>query len=422
MAQTMMTDAEAVLGGLRIVDGDAHFTEPPDLWTSRAPAQRKDQVPVQRTVDGITAWYLGDHVFASIGGNTLQVGNHKVLGTQTVQPWDEVDKSTWDVAARLALLDQMGVYAQILYPNAVGFASNSMLAIEDIALRNVVQESYNDFLVDVQHQSGNRLFPQAVLPVWDMDLTVREMTRLRDQGITGFTISDKPHLIGLPDLDAPYFAPMWSLANDMGAVINFHIGSGGLRQVQSEDPAIAEGIRRGSAVAGPNPDLYWDSFGPQRRLAILATQFYMSNVRIIINLCMSNMFDRYPSIKIASAESGVGWVPFVLEAIEYQLDEMVTDPTEVKLTQRRPTEYFHDHIYVTFWFEKIGPTKLIEDVGVNNVMVETDIPHPTCIYPGTKERIASVMAELDPHTRRRILQDNAIEAYQLPISVGDEPR
>ena len=318
------------------------------------------------------------------------------------------------MAARLELLDEMGVHAQILYPNAVGSASNSMFGIEDLRLRNAVQSIYNDFLVDVQHDSGNRLFPQAVLPVWDMDLTLKEMARLRDQGITGFTITDKPQVVGMPDLDAPYFAPMWALADEMGTVINFHIGSGGLRQMGSEDPEVTEQIRRGSAVAGPNPDLYWESFGPQRRLAILATQFYMSNARIIINLCMSNLFDRYPNVKIASAESGIGWIPFVMEAIEYQLDEMVTDPAEVTLQERRPKDYFRDHIFVTFWFERIGPTKLLEDIGVNNVMVETDIPHPTCIYPSAKERIAEVMAQLDPVARRRVLQDNAIELYGLP--------
>ncbi|SRR5579875_464107 len=408
-------DVEKVVGDLRIIDADAHFTEPPDLWTSRAPANLRSQVPVLRTIDGVTAWYLGDYVFASVGGNTIQEGHRKVLGTQTLQPFEEIDRASWDVSARLQLLDEMGVYAQILYPNAVGFASNSMFGIEDLKLRNAVQTMYNDFLVELQHESNNRLFPQAVLPVWDMDLTLKEMTRLREQGITGFTISDKPHMVGLPDLDAPYFAPMWSLANDMGAVINFHIGSGGHRQMGAEDPEISEQIRRGSAVAGPNPDLYWESFGPQRRLAILATQFYMSNVRIITNLCMSDMFDRYPNVKIASAESGLGWIPFVLEAMEYQLDEMVTDPSEVKLQKRRPSEYFRDHIYVTFWFERVGPTKLLEDIGVRNVLVETDIPHPTCIYPGAKERIASVMAQLDPVTRRRILQDNAVELYGLPI-------
>ena len=141
----------------------------------------------------------------------------------------------------------------------------------------------------------------------------------------------------------------------------------------------------------------------------------MSNARVIVNFCMGNMFDRYPNVKIDSAESGIGWIPFVLEAIEYQLDEMVTDPAEVNLQARRPKEYFRDHVFVTFWFERVGPTKLLDDIGVNNVLVETDIPHPTCIYPGARERIAEVMAQLDPHTRRRVLQDNAAELYGLPM-------
>jgi predicted TIM-barrel fold metal-dependent hydrolase len=289
-----------------------------------------------------------------------------------------------------------------------------MFAIGDIKRRALIQGIYNDFLVDVQHESGNRLLPQAVLPVWDMDLTIKEMTRLRDKGVTGFTISDKPHTVGLPDLDSSYFAPMWALGNEMGAVFNFHIGSGfGPRG--DGDPVMAEIIRTGNPVMVANPDLYFESFGPQRRLAILATQFYMSNARIIINLCMGNMFDRYPNLKISSAESGIGWVPFILEAMEYQLDEMVTDPAEVGLQQRRPTEYFRDHIYVSFWFEKVGPRKLIEDIGVNNVLVETDVPHPTCIYPGARERLAKSMAGLDAHTRRRILQDNAAELYGISV-------
>ncbi len=412
---TQPASADEVLAGLHIIDCDAHFTEPPDLWTSRAPASARHLLPQMRTERGISAWYLGDEVWASVGGNTIQTGVQKVLGSQTVQPFDEIDPSSYEVKARLALMDEMGVYAQILYPNAVGFASNSMFGIEDLNLRNEIQRIYNDFLVDIQHESGDRLLPQAVLPIWDMDLTLKEMSRLASAGIRGFTITDKPQAVDMPDLDAPYFAPMWSLANEVGSVINFHIGSGGVRRVQDADPAVQEARRQGSAVAGPNPDIYWESFGPQRRLAILATQFYMSNVRVIVNFCMSGMFDRYPNVKISSAESGIGWIPFVLEAMEYQLDEMVTKPEEKAVQERRPSEYFRDHFYVSFWFEKVGPTKTLEDVGIHNVFVETDIPHPTCIYPQAKERIAEVMAQLDPYARRRVLQDNAVEAYQLVL-------
>jgi predicted TIM-barrel fold metal-dependent hydrolase len=334
-----------------------------------------------------------------------------------VQPFDIVDEACYRVGPRLAVMDSMGVESQILFPNAMGFASNTMFAIRDLEQRSLVQQIYNDFLVDVQHESGNRLFPQAVLPVWDMDLTLKEMARLREVGITGFTLSDKPHTVGLAGLDSEYFAPMWALANEMGAVFNFHIGSGfGL--TGSDDPVIQEIVRTGNPVGMPNPDIYWDTLGPQRRLAVLATQFYMSNARIIVNLCMSNIFDRYPNVKINSAESGIGWVPFILEAMEYQLDEMVTDPAEVTFAQKRPTEYFRDHIYVTYWFEKVAPQRLIDVIGVNNVVVETDIPHPTCMVDNARDRLVASVAGLDPGVQRRVLRDNAIELFGLPAPRG----
>ena len=413
----MTTD---VFDGIQVIDCDAHLTEPADLWTSRAATSMKDRVPVQRTVDGVTAWYLDGQLWSSIGGNTITTGRQKLLGTHVVQPFDAVDPSSWDVKERLGLMDDMGIQAQILYPNGIGFASNHVFAIEDHAQRTAVLQSYNDFLIETQHASGDRLFPQALLPIWDMDLTITEMTRLLDQGMRGFTLSDKPEMIGLPELHEAYFAPMWDLFNESGAVANFHIGAG----ARKEEIEALRAARNAPKVEGPTgnsrpiPPVVspsWNGFGPQRTLAVIATQMYMSNVRIVINLCMSDLFDRYPNVKIVSAESGIGWVPFILEALEYQLDEMVTEPSEVGLQQRRPTEYFRDHLYVMFWFERCG-TKLIEDIGVNNVLVETDVPHPTCLYPGAREHFSSVMGDLDPQVRRRVLQDNAAELYRIPVA------
>jgi predicted TIM-barrel fold metal-dependent hydrolase len=139
-------------------------------------------------------------------------------------------------------------------------------------------------------------------------------------------------------------------------------------------------------------------------------------MRIIANLCMSNMFDRYPNLKIVSAESGIGWVPFFLESLEYQVDEMVAGRDEgPDSPKRRPTDYFRGHLYVTFWFEESGPAKLLKDIGVQNVLVETDIPHPTCLYPGTQEHFAKVLSGVDDYTKRRVLQDNAAELYHIDL-------
>src|SRR3954452_19003964 len=110
-----------VLKDVKIIDCDAHFTEPAELWTSRAPEHLVNRMPVLRTVDGITAWYIEGELWASIGGNTIQVDEHgharKVQGTHVVQPYELIDKSAFAVKERLALLDEEGIWAQIIYPN-----------------------------------------------------------------------------------------------------------------------------------------------------------------------------------------------------------------------------------------------------------------------------------------------------------------
>jgi predicted TIM-barrel fold metal-dependent hydrolase len=404
---------------LCVIDCDAHITEPGDLWSSRVPAPLQDQMPQQRETNGRTGWFLNGEMWASTGGNTLGRYHGKVKGALALQPFGEIDPAAYAVPDRLRLLDELGIYAQIIYPNGIGFSSNHVFAIKDEQQRRTVLQVYNDFLVDLQAESGGRLLPQALLPIWDMNFAIREMTRLLDQGIRGFTLSDKPELLGLPELPQPYFAPLWELFNESGAAANFHIGAGAraedmeaMRSSRYEDDPHRGGPRQDPPAV---VDSYWRSFGPQRRLAVHATQMQLSNMRIITNLCASNLFDRYPKLKIVSAESGIGWIPYLLESLEFQLDEMVTEPREEEIQQRRPTEYFRDHMYVMFWFEQYAPANMLEAIGVNNVLIETDIPHPTCLYPGTREHIEKVLAGVPPPIQQRILQDNAAELYRIEL-------
>jgi predicted TIM-barrel fold metal-dependent hydrolase len=183
------------------------------------------------------------------------------------------------------------------------------------------------------------------------------------------------------------------MINDYQIPVNFHIGAG-LKTFVLDDFA-------------------WGSFGPQRKLASIATLMYMSNAYMVNCFMLSGLFDRYPKLKIVSVESGCGWIPFVMEASEYQWDEMA--PDEAKELKRRPTEYFKDHIYATFWFEDFGVKHFIESIGPNNLLFETDFPHPTCLYPESQAHLAQVLARLDPAVRRRVVQDNAAELYKIPL-------
>lgn len=227
-------------------------------------------------------------------------------------------------------------------------------------------------------------------------------------------MSDRPELLGLPELHEDYFTPMWDTFNESGAVANFHISAGKRRdEMEAGRAGLTPKASAGQPLTVANPS--WSSFSPMRSLAVRAAQGFMSNVRIIANLCMSDMFDRFPNLKVVSAESGIGWIPFLLECLEYQLDEMVVDPQDRAVQQRRPTEYFRDHMYVMFWFERHAPATAIETIGVNNVLIETDVPHPTCFYPGAREHFADVLSGVDAATRRRVVQDNGAELYRVAL-------
>ena len=388
-----------VLKGVRVIDTDTHYQETPDLWTSRAPGPFRDRVPHQRMVDGKSIWFVeGDVFFGEMGPVVIDKNEDKARGYTYMPNMDEVTKAAYDPTARLELMDRLGIYAQILYPNAAGLSSvRFMVRVKDQELRTLCIQLYNDAVAEVQAQSDGRLFPMAMLPVWDREATLREVRRAKeDLHLRGVLMSDYPDGMGLPDYGDSYWDPFWELCNDLDLPMNFHIGG------------------RGSKIdAEWGKTLPWASFGPQRSGVVQNTAFMMSNATTIANFVLSGLFDRYPNLKLVSVESGVGWIPYLMEGLEYQLDEFAGD--ECKDLQRRPREYFRDHIYSCFWFEDYGPRAVIETIGVNNVLFETDFPHPTCLYPRAAEHIADVLSGLSEHARQRVLQDNAAELYNIPL-------
>jgi uncharacterized protein len=134
---------------------------------------------------------------------------------------------------------------------------------------------------------------------------------------------------------------------------------------------------------------------------------------VVSNLILSGMFDRHPDLKMVSVESGVGWIPFILEALDYEMFENA--PTELAQLKKKPSEYFKSNLYATFWFENARNKlpDLIEAVGEDNILFETDFPHPTCLYPSPLKTVEDKMATLSPEARGKILGENARKLYRL---------
>ena len=377
------------LKGIKIVDCDTHFTEPPDIFTSRAPARLKDKVPYQRIVDGVTRWAVGDMDFGIVGGNVIRKDKNKLLGRLSFPTLEEGTPAAWQVKPRLQAMDELGIYAQICYQNSGVTQAGSLMKLGD-EVGVTVLKLYNDAAAERQVESGQRLFTLGHLPLWSKKELEAEARRCLDIGIKGFVLPDTPEVLGIPCYDDPYWTPFLEMCNDAGAPLNFHL----------------------NAAINPNA-LVWKSFSFEKALAVASNMFYIGNLATMGNWMVSGLLDRHPKLKIGLIESGMGWVPFGIEAMEHQFDEMLADRAQAP--ERRPWDYFRDHFWVTYWFEKIGPKMLLETLGTDKVLFETDFPHPTALYPNVQEHLVETLGGYSRDVRKQVLESNAVKLYNLPF-------
>jgi predicted TIM-barrel fold metal-dependent hydrolase len=384
-------------GGLLIVDADTHLCEPWDLWTSRAPAKYRDRVPQVKDVDGEASWVFDGTVVSSaraaavIDRDMVKHSDTEFLFNKTV---DEVAAAASEVPARLELMDQQGIWAHIVYPNAIGFGGQQLGRIGDPEVRRLTASLYNDACAEIQESSRQRLFPIAIVPWWDLDFAVEEIARIKSLGLVGLNMVADPDLYGLPDLSEAYWQPLFDAIEDSGLPLNFHIGASPTQMNYY-------------GTAG------WPSFSNNLKHAIGGAMLYLGNARVIANFIYGGILERHPTLKFVSVESGVGWLPSFLQALDYQLLESAPEHQDV--LSLKPSEYFRRQCAACFWFERELLVPAVEYLGVDNCLFETDFPHPTCLYPDPAARAYDLVDEVGTELASKLLGGNAARIYNLPL-------
>ena len=383
---------------LRVVDADSHMTEAHDLWLKRAPKGYEDRLPRVEEVDGRPMWILDGEPFSFAGGGSVidrDGGKHPHAESQAVWGIEQVHQAAYDPELRLQVLDEFGISAQVVYPNTIGLGGQRVAAsVADPALRRLCVEIYNDAMAEMQEWSGNRLLPMPILPSWSVDDSVREAERCATLGFRGVNMTSDPQDAGSPDLVNRAWDPLWEVCADLSLPVHFHIGA---------------------SLTSLN--FYGQYFMPSQhevvKPAIGGAMLFINNARVLINTIFAGIFDRYPKLKMVSVESGIGWIPFMLETMDYEIWENA--PVQAAELARMPSEYFQHHWYGTFWFEKAqGDLQhLVDAVGEDNVLFETDFPHPTCLFPDPLGTVEEKMSTLRPETRRKVMGENAAVLYRL---------
>jgi uncharacterized protein len=381
---------------LRVVDADTHLTEPHDLWTARAPRTFAARVPHVEIIDGVETWTVDGVVLSRASASSVvRRDGERCRGSEFIRwVFDDAHPAAYDVPTRLEVMDELGIWAQVVYPNVAGFGGQRFADVRDDALRLLCVTIYNDAMAEMQERSGGRLFPMGLLPWWDIDASVGEAVRIAQLGLRGVNTTSDPQLHGLPDLAERAWDPLWEVCSDLALPVHFHIGAS----------------ETSFSWFGTSP---WPSYHGDQKLAIGSAMMYLTNARVLANIIYSGILERFPALKVVSVESGIGWIPFVLEALDHQIDE--TAPGTMDYLSMRPSDYFRRQMYACYWFEQTDVAHTLEQLGVDNVMFETDFPHPTCLYPDSLAHAAKGLADVAPDVARKVLQDNAANLYRIPL-------
>ena len=391
-----------------IVDCDSHVTEPPDLWTARVSSKWGDLVPHVRWAEP-TGRERGASVFMSEREQAWFVGDRKIAAAclSACAGWpepfpahprtfEEALPAAYDASERLRYMDDAGIRAQVIFPNVGGLGSQGFLQLEEPELMLECARAYNDFLIDWIAPDPRRFVPVAATPFWDVEAAAREAERAATIGHKGIVFTGAPQDFGQPYLSDRYWDPLWHAAQDAGLVVCFHAGGGDLTQAITPEVVKA--------------------FGLKRLLAREATQILLTNADQVTDLLLSGILPRFPDLRFFSVESGIGWIPFVLESVDwhFEIGDVRSEHPEFELL---PSEYFHRQVYASYWFERSAPRSLLEDIGVDNILFETDFPHPTCLYgPEAIQRaIDDGLGGVPEAARRKILFENAAKLFGVEL-------
>jgi predicted TIM-barrel fold metal-dependent hydrolase len=232
------------------------------------------------------------------------------------------------------------------------------------------------------------------------------MHRCVAQGHRGVLFANAPEKAGMPRMRDHHWDPIYSTAQDMGIAINFHVGFGVTPAPQERRPGRPTMFDVESERADRRADFVKST-----------TLGLMSNSTAIVDLCLSGLLERFPRLNFVSVESGFGYVPYLLETMDWQW--LNTGASRSYPERMMPSEYFRRQVYATFWFEHESLCKLVTDLQ-DNVMFESDFPHPTCLAPGPasytdspKNVIESNLSSLPEDVLRKLLYTNAARVYGL---------
>jgi predicted TIM-barrel fold metal-dependent hydrolase len=390
----------------QIISVDDHLVEPADLWTSRLPAKLRDKGPhiVMAPIDStpvvsgamyieapseegrVVPWWRYEEHWYSIKRAIAAAGYSADEVTMDAVTYDDMRPGCWQPSERLKDMTANHIEASFCFPNYPRFAGQIFLRAKDKEVALLCVKAYNDFMVDEWCAgSGGRLLPMCIVPLWDVQLATAEVRRNAARGVKAVAFSECPAWLDLPSIHSGYWDPFFAACAETGTVVSMHIGSGTRTTQTSSDAPTAVG----------------------------ATSIFMNSAASMIDFLLSPVLVKFPELRLFYAEAQIGWIPFVLDRIDDVWETHRWSLGETA-TPEPPSTYYYRQVASCFFKDPIG-LKLLDVVGRDKIMFETDYPHQDGTWPDTLQVAEKLFGHLDQPTVDKIARGNAIRWFGLDL-------
>ena len=369
------------LNDMILVSVDDHICEPPDMFEKHISPKYKGREPRVEQRSGRDVWVFEDQATGYMGLNSV-VGRPKEEFGMEPLGYDHMRKGTWDIKSRVDDMSANGVLGSMCFPTFPGFAGQRFQNVADKGVSLAAIRAYNDWhLQEWCNAAPGRFIPLMVIPWWDPQAAAVEINRMAKLGVHALTLSDNPTVHGYPSIHNDHWDPIWKACSDNNVVICCHIGTGAKAvHASDESPIDAWITSMPISIANSAADWLW-----------------------------APMWKKFPNLKMALSEGGIGWIPYFLERADFTHNHHKAW-TNSNFNGMSPSDFFNKHIICCYIEDAFGLQNL-DAINVDMVTWECDYPHSDCTWPRSADIFWEQAKHLSDETINKISHLNAMREF-----------
>ena len=294
----------------KIISVDDHILEPRTLWQEQLPPSLRDRGP--RVVrEKVSLEFKGGHYGFTRGAEDGKLCDlwlfddlvvptgllHAAVGYPDEEQinipaiYEDFRPGTYDKTARLEDMTANHVEAAINYPNVFPrFAGQGFAERDDKDFALLCLQIYNDWMIDEWSgaDANGRLIPLTLVPLWDPVLAAAEVRRCAAKGSYAIAFSENPSKLGFASMHSGEWDVLWDACQESDTTVSMHIGSSSTMPTTSPDAPLGVSMALSSQNAQGS----------------------------LTDWIFSGTLSRFPTLKIAFAESQIGWMPYLIERMD----------------------------------------------------------------------------------------------------------